>query len=94
MYILTKKDKEKFLGYTVWNGFDRSGGITDSFGDIAVKSFEKNEKSATVRIYSTKNYAFNESIRISKIIKENTGLDIELDIMPLDTYINHIERWS
>lgn len=94
MYILISKNTTKVLGYTVWSGFDIDGNVSQSFNEVSIKSFEKNEKSATVRIYSTKEYAFSESIRTSAVIKENTGQVIELDIMPLSVYINHIERWK
>jgi hypothetical protein len=94
MYILIRNDNSKVLGYTVWSGFDSDGKITQSFNDVAVRSFEQNEKSASIRMFSTKEYAFSESIRISTLIKENTGQVIELDIMPLSVYINHIERWK
>jgi hypothetical protein len=94
MYILIKKDEKKVLGYTVWSGFGDGGKINDSFNDVAIVSFESNEKSVSVRMFSTKEYAFNESKRIEKEIKEHLNIQIELDIMPLDVYINHIERWK
>lgn len=94
MYILIKNDESKVLGYTVWTGFGHDASIKDSFGDVGVVSFENNEKSATVRLYSTKDYAFSESKRIAEIIKREHDVSIEFDIMPLQVYINHIERWK
>lgn len=94
MYILIRDDAEKVLGFTVCSGFSDNAGISDSFNDVAVASFEKNQKSATVRMFSTPEYASTEAVRISKIIKETHGKDIKLDIMPLQVYIRQIENWQ
>lgn len=94
MYILVRDDTTKVLGFTVWTGFTQNGHIEESFNDVAVVSFEKNEKSVSLRMFSTAEYASKEAVRISKLIKEQHGKDIKLDIMPLTVYIRQIENWS
>lgn len=94
MYILVRDDPTKVLGFTVWSGFSENAGIVDSFNDVAVKSFEKNQKSVSIRMFSTPEYASTEAVRISKIIKETHDKDIKLDIMPLQVYIRQIENWQ
>lgn len=94
MYILIRDDATKVLGFTVWSGFSENSGIVESFNDVAVVSFEKNQKSVSIRMFSTPEYASTEAIRISKIIKETHGKDIKLDIMPLQVYIRQIENWQ
>lgn len=94
MYILIRDDATKVLGFTVWSGFSENAGIVGSFNDVAIVSFERNQKSASLRMFSTPEYASTESVRISKIIKETHGLDIKLDIMPLQVYIRQIENWQ
>lgn len=94
MYILIRADKKKVLGYTVWTGWGNQFSIDQSFGDVDIFSFESNEKEATVRLFSTKEHAFQKSVEISEKIQNMHAQIIELDIMPLDVYINHIERWG
>ena len=94
MYILIRQDDTRVLGFTVWSGFGPDRSITDSFNDVAVVSFEKNEKSASVRLYSTIEYASAEAVRISKIIKEAHNKDITLECMPLYAYVRQIENWA
>lgn len=94
MYILIREDATKVLGFTVWSGFESDHSISNSFNDVAVVSFEKNEKSVSLRMFSTAEYAHAEAIRISKVIKEIHGKDIKLDVMPLNVYIRQIENWS
>ncbi len=94
MYILILNNPKKVIGYTVWTGFGPGGSITDSFDDVAIQNFEKNEKASTVRIFSTKDYAYAESKRISIMLNEKEDKKLELDIMPLQVYINHLERWK
>lgn len=94
MYILIRSDKKKVLGYTVWTGWGRQYSIDESFGDVDIFCFKNNKKETTVRLFSTKEHAFKKSVEISATIKEMHGQLIELDIIPLDVYINHIERWG
>jgi hypothetical protein len=94
MYILIHEDATKVLGFTVWSGFGNSHSISDSFNDVAVVSFEQNEKSVSIRMFSTAEYANSEAIRLSKIIKELHGKDIKLEVMPLHVYIRQIENWG
>jgi hypothetical protein len=94
MYILIREDATKVLGFTVWSGFGAAHSISDSFNDVAVVSFEQNEKSVSVRMFSTAEYAHSEAIRLSKIIKELHGKEIKLECMPLHVYIRQIENWG
>lgn len=94
MYILIREDATKVLGFTVWSGFGAAHSISDSFNDVSVVSFEQNEKAASIRIFSTAEYAGAEAIKISKIIKEDHGKEIKLECMPLHVYIRQIENWG
>jgi len=94
MYILIRKDDTKVLGFTVWSGFGEEQSISGSFNDVSVVSFDNDEKSVTVRLYSTVEYATKEAIRISKIIKEVHDKDITLQCLPLFAYIRQVENWS
>jgi hypothetical protein len=94
MYILIREDATKVLGFTVWTGFTQNGHIEESFNDVAVTSFDKNEKAVSVRLFSTPEYASTEAVRISKIIKETHDKEIKLDSMPLHVYLRQIENWS
>lgn len=94
MYILIREDSTKVLGFTVWSGFGNDHSISDSFNDVAVVSFEQNEKSVSVRMFSTAEYANSEAIRLSKLIKELHEKDIKLEVMPLHVYIRQIENWG
>jgi hypothetical protein len=94
MYILIREDATKVLGFTVWSGFGNDHSISDSFNDVAVVSFEQNEKSVSIRMFSTAEYAHSEAIRLSKIIKELHGKEIKLECIPLHVYIRQIENWG
>lgn len=94
MYILVHEDVTKVLGFTVWSGFEVDHGISHSFNDVAIVSFEQNKKAASIRIFSTAEYAMFEALHITKTIKEIHGKEVKLDCMPLHIYIRQIENWG
>lgn len=94
MYILITKKDDAVLGHNVWCGFGYNASIESSFNDLRVLSFEKNQKSVPLIVYSTAEFALHEASRISNIIKEAKGKDISFDIMPLYVYLTQIGNWG
>lgn len=94
MYILIQKDEKTVLGHKVWCGFGYKSSIESSFNDLRVLSFEKNQKSVPMMVYSSAEFALYEASRLSKLIKEAKGKDISFDIMPLYVYLTEITNWG
>lgn len=94
MYILIKKNDDVVLGHNVWCGFGYNASIESSFQDVRVLSFEKNQKSVSLIVYSTAEFALREAARISDIIAKEKGKHISLDIMPLYVYLTEISNWG
>lgn len=94
MYILITKKDDAVLGHNVWCGFGCNASIESSFQDVRVLSFEKNQKSVSLIVYSTAEFALHEAARISDIIAKEKGKHIPFDIMPLYVYLTEISNWG
>lgn len=82
MFALMVKDNGGYnpFGYNVWNGFQQVNNdelqkvvVSAKFStpSIGIKGFENNEKSIQAFFYTTIDFAYKETLRINKILKEN-----------------------
>lgn len=82
MFALMVKDNGGYnpFGYNLWNGFDQINNdelqkvvVVAKFStpNVHMNGFKNNEKTIQNIFYSTIDFAYKETLRINKILKEN-----------------------
>lgn len=102
MYVIAVKDLDpkNALGYMFWGGFK-----ADAQGDGSFPIFNKpiltaetgsqeNEKSLQAMLFTTKEYADKEVIRLKEIINKQTGRYYEMEPISADMAGSMLKLWK
>lgn len=102
MYLIAVKDLDPKnpLGYMFWAGFkadSQSDGSIPIFNKPMVTAdtgFQENEKSLQAMLFTTKEYADKEVIRLKEIINKQTGRYYEMEPISADMAGSMLKLWK
>lgn len=102
MYLIAVKDLDpkNALGYMFWAGFkadSQSEGSLPIFQKPMVsaeKGFQENEKSLQATLFTTKEYADKEVVRLKELIHKHTGKYYEMESISADMAGSMLKLWK
>jgi hypothetical protein len=102
MYLIAVKDLDpnNALGYMFWSGFkaDAQGdGSLPTFSKPMVSAdtgFQENEKSLQATLFTTKQYADKEVLRLKELIHKHSGKYYEMETISADLAGSMLKLWK
>lgn len=94
MYVIAVEDKTQVLGFRLFSGYTGTQPFKVDLCEVKVVSFVEEKKYILGMIFQSLEFARDEAIRHTKLIREQLGVEYIMYPMPLQELERRMRDWK